>query len=80
MFAGLTMVSNIKYYSFKTINLKKSVPFVALLLIVVFLLLLSYRPPIILFAGFALYAIAGYAISAWFALRGRHSRGRKTQC
>ena len=27
LFAGLTMVSNVKYYSFKTINLKKSVPF-----------------------------------------------------
>ena len=71
LFAGLTMVTNVKYYSFKTINLKKSVPFVALLLIVVFLLLLSYRPPIILFAGFTLYAIGGYVISAWFALRGR---------
>ena len=30
VFAGLTMVSNVKYYSFKTINLKKSVPFVAI--------------------------------------------------
>ena len=27
LFAGLTMVSNVRYYSFKTINLKKSVPF-----------------------------------------------------
>ena len=31
VFAGLTMVSNLKYYSFKTINLRKSVPFVAVL-------------------------------------------------
>ena len=76
MFAGLTMVSNIKYYSFKTINLKKSVPFVALLLIVVFLLLLSYRPTIILFAGFTLYALAGYVISAWFMLRSRRTEPR----
>ena len=40
VFAGLTMVSNLKYYSFKTINLKKSVPFVAIFLIVLFLALL----------------------------------------
>ncbi len=27
LFAGLTMVSNLKYYSFKTVNLRRSVPF-----------------------------------------------------
>ncbi len=32
VFAGLTMVSNLKYYSFKSINLRKSVPFVVVLL------------------------------------------------
>src|SRR4051812_14667429 len=31
VFAGVTMVSNIRYYSFKDINLRKSVPFWALL-------------------------------------------------
>ena len=35
VFAGLTMVSNLKYYSFKSINLRKSVPFFAVLLFVV---------------------------------------------
>src|SRR5438445_6429228 len=30
VFAGLTMVSNVKYWSFKSINLKKSVPFLAI--------------------------------------------------
>ena len=44
VFAGLTMVSNLKYYSFKTINLKKSVPFVAIFLIVLAIALLSYQP------------------------------------
>ena len=29
VFAGLTMVSNVRYWSFKTISLKRSVPFVA---------------------------------------------------
>src|SRR5437899_5917780 len=39
VFAGLTMVSNLKYWSFKTFNLKKSVPFIVVLLVVVFLVL-----------------------------------------
>src|SRR4051795_5224876 len=44
MFAGLTMVSNVKFYSFKAINLKRSVPFVAVLLVVIVYALIAYRP------------------------------------
>ena len=74
LFAGLTMVSNLKFYSFKTINLKKSVPFVAVFLIVVFLALLSYQPPLVLFAAFVAYALSGYAVSGWMMLRERRLR------
>jgi CDP-diacylglycerol---serine O-phosphatidyltransferase len=73
VFAGLTMVSNFKYWSFKTFNLKKSVPFVVIFLIVILVALLSWQPPIVLFGGFVLYAISGYAISAWVALRKRRT-------
>jgi CDP-diacylglycerol--serine O-phosphatidyltransferase len=69
VFAGLTMVSNLKYWSFKSINLKKSVPFVAILLIAVAIALLSYQPAIVLFAGFVAYALSGYAVSGWQLLR-----------
>ena len=71
LFAGLTMVSNLKYYSFKTINLKKSVPFVAIFLIVLFVALLSYQPPLVLFAAFVVYGISGYVVSSWVLLRER---------
>ncbi len=71
VFAGLTMVSNVKYYSFKTINLKKSVPFVAVFLVVVFLALLSYQPAHVLFGAFVVYALSGYVGSAWMLLRRR---------
>jgi CDP-diacylglycerol--serine O-phosphatidyltransferase len=71
VFAGLTMVSNLKYYSFKTINLRRSVPFVAVFLIVLFFGLVSYQPPIVLFGVFAAYSLAGYVWSAWVALRRR---------
>ena len=72
IFAGLTMVSNLKYYSFKSINLRKSVPFVAVTAFVVVLALLAYQPPLVLFGGFVAYAISGYVVSAWrLARRGR---------
>jgi CDP-diacylglycerol--serine O-phosphatidyltransferase len=71
VFAGLTMVSNVKYYSFKTINLKKSVPFIAIFLIVLFLALLSYQPAHVLFAVFVAYSISGYAGTAWMLFKRR---------
>ena len=72
------MVSNVKYYCFKTINLKKSVPFLAIFAIVIFLALLSYQPAIVLFAGFVVYALSGYVGSAymWLSGVGRRSRRR----
>src|SRR5512144_3192748 len=74
LFAGLTMVSNLKYYSFKTINLKKSVPFVAVFLIVVVLALLSYQPPLVLFAAFVAYGVSGYVGGGWLIVALRHRR------
>jgi CDP-diacylglycerol---serine O-phosphatidyltransferase len=71
VFAGLTMVSNLKYWSFKTLNLKKSVPFVMIFLVVLFVALVSWQPPLVLFAGFVVYAISGYVVSAWLLLRRR---------
>jgi CDP-diacylglycerol---serine O-phosphatidyltransferase len=77
VFAGLTMVSNLKYWSFKTINLKKSVPFLAVFLIVVIIAFLSYQPAVFLFAGFVAYAISGYVVSGWLLLRRRRAGGTK---
>jgi CDP-diacylglycerol---serine O-phosphatidyltransferase len=71
VFAGLTMVSNFKFYSFKTINLRRSVPFVVVFGFVLFFVLVSYQPPVVLFSGFLVYAISGYAWSAWLALKRR---------
>lgn len=62
IFAGLTMVSNIRYYSFKEINMRKSIPFVALLIIVLAFALLTYSPPQVLFLAFIAYALSGYVM------------------
>ena len=74
VFAGLTMVSNLKYYSFKTINLKKSVPFVAIFVIVLAVVVLAYQAALVLFATFVGYALSGYVVSAWMLLRERRLR------
>jgi len=74
LFAGLIMVSNLKYYSGKTINLKKSVPFMMVAAIALGFVLLSWDPPSVLFSGFVIYAASGFLVSAWSVLR-RKQRG-----
>lgn len=74
LFAGITMVSNIPFYSFKDINLRRSVPFWAVLLIVLAMTLISSNPPMILFLLFVAYSISGYAYWAWKLYRPRESR------
>ena len=65
VFAGLTMVSNFKFYSGKDINLRKSVPFsvvVGITLGMVVLFMLSSTLPETLFLLFVAYGCSGYAI------------------
>jgi CDP-diacylglycerol--serine O-phosphatidyltransferase len=57
--AGLLMVSNFKYPSFKQIDLRGKVPFVVILSIVMAFVVITIDPPRILFIlslGYALYA------------------------
>ena len=72
MFAGLSMVSNLKYYSGKDINLRKSVSFgvvVMIALAVVALMQVADNLPELLFSLFVIYAASGYAMWAWERLR-----------
>ncbi len=57
--AGLLMVSNIKYRSFKDLDLKNKVPFVTILIMVLVFVFIVYQPPFILFSIFALYTFSG---------------------
>jgi CDP-diacylglycerol--serine O-phosphatidyltransferase len=70
VYAGLTMVSNAPFYSFKTINLRRSVPFVAVLVLVLAFVLVSSDPPLVLFSLFVLYGLSGYVVWAWRARTG----------
>ena len=64
-FAGITMVSNLKYYSFKSINMRKSVPFIVIFLFALFFIFISVDPPSILFLLFIGYSLSGYVMSLW---------------
>ena len=56
---ALLMVSNIKYYSFKGMNLRSRVPFTFILIVVAVLLVIYYKPEIIAFVIMVGYAISG---------------------
>jgi len=62
LFSGLSMVSDLRFYSGKDINLKNSVPFVVILLIVLAFVLISYSPPEVLFFVALVYGLSGYAL------------------
>lgn len=64
-FAGITMVTNIRFYSFKDLNFRRSVPFWAALLMVLSLVLVSANPPIVLFGVFVAYSVSGYVYWLW---------------
>ncbi len=71
IFAGLSMVSNIPFYSFKDVNFRKSVPFIVVFLIALALALVSIDPPKVLMPIFVLYGLSGYAVFAWRLAKGK---------
>jgi len=60
VYAGLTMVSNVKFYSGKDINLRRAVPFWMALLMVLALLLISIEPAHVLWGVMLAYGVSGY--------------------
>ena len=56
---GILMVSTVRYYSFKELDLHGKVPFVVMLILVLVFALIATDPPLVLFGGFMLYALSG---------------------
>lgn len=77
MVAGILMVSNIRYYSFKQFDLKGRKPFVAGLVIVMIFVLIASEPPLVLFLLALIYAVSGPVLTLIFIRR--HRAARKTQ-
>ena len=63
VFSGVTMVTSVKFHSFKDINLRKSVPFVVVAAFALALALISSYPPGWLFGFFLVYALSGYVLA-----------------
>lgn len=76
---GLLMVSNVRYRSFKDLDLKGKVPFVAILAVVLVFVLISIDPPQVLFAVFFLYALSGPVVTLVSLRRRRAERKAQSQ-
>lgn len=79
LFAGLLMVSNVRYYSFKGINWRSKVPFATILMIIFALIFVSAAPEQILFGIFIIYALSGPALTLILLRRRRAERAMLKQ-
>jgi CDP-diacylglycerol--serine O-phosphatidyltransferase len=71
LYAGLTMVTNVPFYSFKDVSLKRSVPFIVIVALALMIAVINIHPPTVLFALFCVYGLSGYAVYAWRRMKGR---------
>lgn len=72
--AGILMVSNVRYHSFKQFDLKGRVPFVYILVLVLILVLIAVRPSVVLFVLAFIYALSGPVMTLLLIRRHRAKR------
>jgi CDP-diacylglycerol--serine O-phosphatidyltransferase len=70
LFSGLTMVTNVPFYSFKDVGMKKSVPFVVIVLIAMGIAVVNIDPPTVMFGVFVIYGLSGYVVYGWRKAKG----------
>ncbi len=70
LYAGLTMVTNVPFYSFKVVGAKQTVPFATIMAIALGIALISQNPPLALFVLFCIYGVSGYGVYAWRRFKG----------
>ena len=73
---GLLMVSNVRYFSFKEFDSIEKASFRFLLLTVLGLILLLYKPNIVLFTGFFIYMLSGPLITIIGVYKRRQKKKR----
>ena len=71
LYAGLTMVTNVPFYSFKVVGAKQTVPFATIMAIALGIALISQNPPLALFVLFCIYGVSGYGVYIWRRMKGR---------
>ena len=73
--AGLLMVSNVWYHSFKQIDFKGKVPFVVIVIVMLGFAVIVSEPPLVLFALFFIYTLSGPFLSMKRLIDKRRRRG-----
>jgi CDP-diacylglycerol--serine O-phosphatidyltransferase len=71
LYAGLTMVTNVPFYSFKDVSFKHSVPFIVIVAIALFIAVINIHLPGALFGLFMVYGLSGYGVYVWKRMKGR---------
>lgn len=71
--AGAAMVSNLNYRSFKDLDMRNKVPFVALLALVLVFVLIAFDPPRVLLILSLSYFLSGPLLLAWTTLTPKRS-------
>jgi CDP-diacylglycerol--serine O-phosphatidyltransferase len=71
LYAGLSMVTNAPFYSFKDVQMKRSVPFAAIVLIALGIAVVNIHPPTVLFGMFVAYGLSGYVVYGWRKAKGQ---------
>jgi len=64
------MVTNVPFYSFKDVQMKRSVPFAAIVLIALGIAVINIHPPTVMFSLFVLYGLSGYVLYGWRKAKG----------
>ncbi len=73
LYAGLSMVTNAPFYSFKVVGSRRTVPFIVIVAIALGIALVALDPPKLLFAIFCVYGLSGYVIYGWRRMKGKRA-------
>ncbi len=73
LYAGLTMVTNVPFYSFKDVSFKRSVPFAVIVLLALGIAVINIDPPTVIFGLFVIYGLSGYVLYIWRRAKGQQA-------
>jgi len=71
LYAGLSMVTNAPFYSFKVVGARRTVPFIVIVAMALSIAVVMLDPPRVLFAIFCAYGLSGYVVYGWRRMKGR---------
>ena len=70
LYAGLSMVTNVPFYSFKDFSMKRSVPFIVIVSLAIGIASITIYPSPAVFGLFVVYGFSGYVVYAVRKARG----------